>query len=100
MSYSINIYGRADSKSPDIIYSFTVGEHLHDGKWHHSVIEKKYEFKNELIEELSEEVVISEIKAKIEEILNSVYARNLLICPVLRLYYDDELKKPVVTFNK
>lgn len=55
MSYSINIYGRADSKSPDIIYTFAIGEHLHDGKWFHTVIEKKYEFKNELIEELSED---------------------------------------------
>ena len=100
MSYSINIYGRADSKSPDIIYTFAIGEHLHDGKWHHSVVEKNYIFNNELIDELSEDAVISEIRTKIEEILNSVYARNLLICPVLRLYYDDEQKKPVVMFNK
>ena len=99
MSYIINIYGRKDSKSPDIIYQFTIGEQLSDGKWYHSVVQKGYKFNNELIDELTEESVISEITNKIEEILNSSQGRNLLISPILHLSYDDELKKPVVTFK-
>ena len=99
MSYTVNIYGRKDSKSPDIIYQFNIGEHLTEGKWHHSVIQKGYKFNNELIDELTEDSVISEITSKIEEILNSTYGRELLISPILHLYYDDELKKPVAVFK-
>ena len=99
MSYTVNIYGRKDSKSPDIIYQFNIGEHLTEGKWYHLVIQKGYKFNNDLIDELTEDSVISEITSKIEEILNSPYGRELLISPILHLYYDDELKKPVAVFK-
>lgn len=99
MSYTVNIYGRKDSKSPDIIYQFNIGEHLTECKWHHSVIQKGYKFNNELIDELTEDSVISEITSKIEEILNGPYGRELLISSILHLYYDDELKKSVAVFK-
>lgn len=99
MSYTVNIYGKKDSKSPDVIFQFDIGEYLTEGKWHHSVIQKGYKFNNELIGGITEDSVISEITSKIEEILNSPYGRQFLITPVLRLFYDDELKKPVAVFR-
>ena len=99
MSYTVNIYGRKDSKSPDIIYQFDIGEELTDGKWYHSVIQKDYKFCNELIDGISEDFVISEITNKIEEILNSPKGRDLLISPILRIYYDDDSKKLIVVFK-
>lgn len=99
MAYTVNIYGRSDSKSPDITYTFEIGEHMHDGIWSNRVIQKNYAFHNELIDELTEETVIAETKKKVEELLNSPLARNFIISPVLRLYYDDESKKPVLQFK-
>lgn len=100
MNHIVNIYGRKNSKSPDIIYQFNIGEQLIKGKWHYSVIQSGYRFNNELINEVTEDVVISEITNKIEEILNGTYGREFLNNPILRLYYDDELKKPVAVFRR
>lgn len=99
MSYTVYVYGRKDSKSPDLVYQFNIGERITDGKWHHTVIQKGHRFCNELIDELTEESVISEITNKVEEILNGSHGRDLLISPILHLAYDDETKKPVVTFK-
>lgn len=99
MSYKTYIYGRRDSKKPDIEYIFDIGDHLYDGKWHYNVIQRDYIFHNELIEELTEDKVISEIKSKIEEIFNGAKVRDFIASPILRLYYDDENKKPVIHFK-
>ena len=98
MKYTANIYGTEKSKGPDIIYSFEIGERIADGKWHNYVTKDSYSLCNELINEMDEKDVIRAVHDKVEELLNCDKARKFLISPRLRLYYDDEQKKPSLVF--
>ena len=97
--YIVNIYGTAKSISPDIQYAFNIASTFSNVKWIYEANNISFEFKNELISELTEEQVINKITSTVNEIINSESAKNWLIMPKLRLYYDDEINGPVINIG-
>lgn len=96
MQYTANIYGTANSTTPDMRYTFSVGEQMKDGAWTFSVSNPKYEMYSELIGELTENTVAEAVRTKIDEILNNLKKDQSIANLSFRLYYDDETKVPVV----
>lgn len=99
MQVVTKIYGRSDSKSADMQCVFDVRSIFDNGSWTYKMSNTKFTFFNEPIDELNNNSIQIRTMVKIEEILNSDKAMDFICSPILRVYYDDELKLPVVKFK-
>lgn len=97
--YTVNIFGNADSRTPDIKYMFDIASTMTNGAWTYNACSVAYQFNNELIPDLTENQVISAVTAEVNSILNSSAGPMWIRSPRLRLYYDDETKRPVVKYE-
>lgn len=99
MQIVTQIFGRSDSKSADMQCVFNVRSIFSNGQWTYKMDNTKFTFFNEPIDELNNESLQIRTMMKIEEILNSKNVKDFIYSPILRVYYDDETKLPLVKFR-
>lgn len=95
----VQIFGCADSKTADMQCIFNIHDIFCNGKWTYKMNDTKFRFYSEPIDEVNKEALQIRIMMKIEELLNSERAREFICSPILRVYYDDVEKLPVVKFR-